>query len=383
TRRGLERPLAVLLHDLAVELDPAPVPQVLDHVPVGRALVRSTDHWNAGADRQVNRPVYLLVEERVPHLALDGGVAADPELAEHSGALVDVERSHQRLLIRRRGRLDDAPVLVSHSHPFDDLRLLPRRVLRETDDPFRPVLQRAVEPLAAGHVHVPVVDLSLAAGDAEAQVGLVADDPHLLGGIETILDPPHLFALGVPVEQHRAEEEVLELAQAHSGLLGERRSWVAARDPWDLEREPARDERTSRVHDRVVVFHREVGPLARVLRRADADPRVALVLELDAERRALRHELRWRSFCPDRLERPKVHSAEAELNDRDRFPPPHRADALLDGRPRLCAADHQHLPAGLDVDAALDEKARVLLDAWISHSSPLLYSDLDFVQLKT
>ena len=35
------------------------------------------------------------------------------------------------------------------------------------------------------------------------------------------------------------------------------------------------------------------------------------------------------------------------------------------------------------VDAALDEKARVLLDAWISHGSPLLYSRLDYVQLNT
>jgi hypothetical protein len=36
------------------------------------------------------------------------------------------------------------------------------------------------------------------------------------------------------------------------------------------------------------------------------------------------------------------------------------------------AADDDDLPAGLDVDTALDEKARVLLDAWISHGSPLL-----------
>ena len=36
---------------------------------------------------------------------------------------------------------------------------------------------------------------------------------------------------------------------------------------------------------------------------------------------------------------------------------------------RVRAPDDDDLPAGLDVDTALDEKARVLLDAWISHSS--------------
>jgi hypothetical protein len=36
------------------------------------------------------------------------------------------------------------------------------------------------------------------------------------------------------------------------------------------------------------------------------------------------------------------------------------------------AADDDDLPARLHVDAALDEKACVLLDAWISHRSPLL-----------
>ena len=39
---------------------------------------------------------------------------------------------------------------------------------------------------------------------------------------------------------------------------------------------------------------------------------------------------------------------------------------------RVRAADDDDLPARLDVDAALDEKACVLLDAWISHCSPLL-----------
>ena len=109
-----------------------------------------------------------------------------------------------------------------------------------------------------------------------------------------------------------------------------------------------------------------------------ADPGVALVLDLDAERRALGDELRRRRLGPDGLERPEVHAREAELDDRDRLAAADRAHDLLDERPGVRAADDDHLPAGLGVDAALDEKPCVLLDAWIGHDSPLLYSDLDF-----
>ena len=99
------------------------------------------------------------------------------------------------------------------------------------DDSLGRVLDRAVEDLAAGHVHVPVVDLALAAGDAEAQVGLVADDPHLLGGVEALLDPLHLLALGVPVEKHGAEEEVLEVAEAHARRPGPAPEWGSGTSP--------------------------------------------------------------------------------------------------------------------------------------------------------
>ena len=58
------------------------------------------------------------------------------------------------------------------------------------------------------------------------------------------------------------------------------------------------------------------------------------------------------------------------------------AFAKDDQRPCLRAPDDDDLPARLDVDTALHEKARVLLDAWISHDSPLLYSDLDFFQTR-
>src|SRR5262245_21472979 len=320
----------------------------------------------------MDRPVHLLVEERVPHMALDARVAADSELAEHPGGLVDVERAHEGLLVRRRRSFDDPPSLVPHPHSLDDLWLLDGGVLGERDDAFRRVLDRAVEDLAPGHVHVPRVDLARTAGDAEAQVGLVTDDAHLLGRIEALLDPLHLLALGVPVEEYGPEQEVLELPEAHACLLGECRSGVAARDPGDLERKPAGDERVRAGLDRVALLLGEADPVARVLGPTDPDTRVALVLDLDPERRSLGDVLRRCSLRPDRLERPEVHPGEAELDERDRRPSPERADDLLDQRPGMRAAHDDDFPAGLDVDAALDEKARVLLDAWISHSSPLL-----------
>src|SRR5687768_14949809 len=72
----LESPLAVLLDDLAVALDAAAVPQLLDHVPVHGAAVRAADERQPGAEGEVDRAVHLLVEERVLHEPLDAGIAA-------------------------------------------------------------------------------------------------------------------------------------------------------------------------------------------------------------------------------------------------------------------------------------------------------------------
>ena len=92
-----------------------------------------------------------------------------------------------------------------------------------------------------------------------------------------------------------------------------------------------------------------------------------------AERRALGDELGRGGLRPDGLEGPEIHPTEAELDDRDRLPPPDRPDDLLDERPRLRAADDEHLPAGLHVDAPVDEERCVVRDSRVSHSSPLLY----------
>src|SRR5262245_9819543 len=97
---GSEGPFTVFLHHFAVALDPAALPQVLDHVPVNRAHVLAADRRQPGADRQMNRPVHLLVEQRVLHVPLDSGVAADPVFAQDPRALVPVELGEQGLLVR-------------------------------------------------------------------------------------------------------------------------------------------------------------------------------------------------------------------------------------------------------------------------------------------
>jgi hypothetical protein len=60
---------------------------------VRRTLVRAAGDRNPRPHREVNRPVHLLVEERVLQVSLNPRVAADAELAEHARSLVTVERT--------------------------------------------------------------------------------------------------------------------------------------------------------------------------------------------------------------------------------------------------------------------------------------------------
>src|SRR5262249_13043489 len=144
-------------------------------------------------------------------VALNAGVAADPELSEHAGAVVSVKRLDQHLLVAGRGCLDDPAVAVDHPHAVDLVGLLESRELGEVDDALGGVLDRAEVDLAARQVGVPVVDLALAALETEGEVGAGADDADLGSAIEALLDPRHPLALGVPVAQAGAIEEVLEL----------------------------------------------------------------------------------------------------------------------------------------------------------------------------
>src|SRR5581483_8500709 len=213
TRRpgDLPHPSTVLLDDLAVQLDPPAAAELLDHVPVDRAPVLAADEREAGADREMDGAVDLLVEERVPRVPLDPGVAADPELAEAARALVGVERGEQELLVPRRRRVDDLARLEAQPHALADVPLVGGRELRELDDALSGVLEGRVEELAARHVVVRVVDEARAAVEREGQVGARTDDPHRLRRVEALGVAGHPVPLGVPVQEAGAVDEVLEV----------------------------------------------------------------------------------------------------------------------------------------------------------------------------
>src|SRR5580765_2231343 len=194
------QPAAAFLHDAAVELESAAVPEILDDVPVELAHVRPSDLGQPVSEREVGGAVDLLVEQRVLHVARDAGVAADPELAEVASALVEVERLQQELLVGRGRRLDDAPSLEAKCDSGDLPPVVDGRKLAEDDLAFGRILDRREEELAAWHV------------------GAVPDDPHFLGSVEVLRIPAHALVLGVPIEQARAVQEVLELLEREAGF---------------------------------------------------------------------------------------------------------------------------------------------------------------------
>ena len=201
------------------------------------ADVRAAGRGVGVADREVDRAVDLLVEADVLREALDARVAADPELAEPARALVGVERLEQEVLAGR-GAIASTIRPCSKTKPDarDLVAEVDRRELAEGDLALGRVLDRRVEDLAARHVDVAVVDRPAAAGERERQVGPLADDPHLVGRVEDRGDPGHPPRLGVPVEQHGAEDELLVLRERHPRLLGRGVRRVLADHPRHLHR---------------------------------------------------------------------------------------------------------------------------------------------------
>src|SRR5918999_1180232 len=165
-----DQPASVLLHRLAVELEPAAGAQVLDDVPVHGAHIRAAEEREAVADGDVGGAVDLLVVGDVLHVARDPGVAADAELADAPRALVGVERGEQEVLVALGRGVDDAPALEAEANA--------RHLAPEVE---------------AGEL-----------GEVDRPLGAVLD---------------------------RAEEEVLERAQAQLGVLRDRRRRVVAADP--------------------------------------------------------------------------------------------------------------------------------------------------------
>ena len=147
-----------------------------------------------------------------------------PSSAEAAGACIRVERLLEGLVASFGRRFDDLPAAQDEPGPLDRAR---REV--EHDLALDGVLDGAVVDLAAGDVHVAGVHRTAAAGEAQAQVGAVADDAHLLGAIEPLEHGAHALGLGIPVAEAGVVEDVLVLGEREAGLAGEpRRGEVAA-----------------------------------------------------------------------------------------------------------------------------------------------------------
>src|SRR5581483_11247857 len=231
----LDQPGPVLLDDLAVQLDPPALAQILDQVPVERADVLAADVRVALTERHVDRAGHLLVEEDVARRARDPLVAADPELADEARAVVHRQRREQRLLALLGVRVLD-PTRAERQPDAVDCAAVELRRDVEQNRPLGRVLDRREEELAARHVREAAVDLALPARERELQVRVLADDPHLLRRVEPLVQALHRPGLLVPVAQAGAVEEVLEVGEPHPRLLRQRVRRKLAADPGDLVR---------------------------------------------------------------------------------------------------------------------------------------------------
>ena len=208
---------------------------------------------------------------------------------------------------------------------------------------------------------MPVVDLALAAGDPEPKIGALGDDAHLLGPVEALGDPLHLPSFRVPVEEARAEDELLVLGQRHPGVLRAGGGRVLADHPGDLERAAAPCRRLVPLAKRRLALRRQVGAVAGVLRRDDRDPRILGLEGVHLDRRHRPEQLEWGLGGPDEVVGEALEPVR-EAHERVGAAPGDPTGHLLDQWPRERARAHGHLPARLDAQAALDQEPRVLAD---------------------
>ena len=301
----------------------------------------------------MHRAVDLLVEEDVAHVPRDARIAADPELAEPAGTVVAGEHLEQIGLVGVCGGVHHLSVLEAKTNARDLAARVQRGELREADRPLGRVLHRAAEELATGDVRAAGVDLHRAARDRQAEVGLGTDDPHLLGGVEAVGVALHALALGVPVEQARAVEELGELGRPHARFLRERRRRVLAADPGDFVAVHPLERRPVRALDRGGPLRVECRRVARVLGRVDHDQRVARLERVLLDRGGDGNPLEGRRSGPGpRREVGVERHAQQRIGVAFRDQP----DELLEERAAGWRADDEHLPAGLDADARVDEQ---------------------------
>ena len=318
------------------------------------------------ADRDVHRAVHLLVEERVPHVTGDSGVAADPELTERARALVGVERLEQVLLLRVGRGIDDPAALETEANPVDVATSIHTRELGERDRSLGRVLDGAAEELATGDVGAARVDLHPPARDAEAKIRALADDAHLLGGVEALGVVAHPLPLGVPVEQAGAVEELRELLSGEASVLRERRRRVLAADPRNLVREEALLGRPIRGLDCLRPLDGRRRGVTRVLGCLDDEERVDLAHQVLVERSWCREQLE-RSFPHPRAIGRRVPAGERELRERVGAAARNCALHLLEQRLPELRPEHEHLPPRLHTEAGADEQLGVLTVARIGH----------------
>ena len=183
--------------------------------------------------------------------------------------------------------------------------------------------------------------------------------------VEVRRDPPHPLALGGPVAEHRAVEELREGIATEPCLLRERRGRVLAHDPGHVVIHHACGGGPVGGLQRHHPLGVELGGGARVVRSRNEDQRVD-GLDLVAEQRSRAgHELERRSLDP--AQRLGEKSLEGDTQERVRAAPRHRPADLLEERPGLRVASDAHLPAGLDAEAVVDDQLGVGAVAWVGH----------------
>ena len=271
------------------------------------------------------------------------------------GAVVRVERGEQELLVRPSPTPRRPAALEAQADALADRALKDGGELGELDHPLGRVLERREEELAARHVVVRVVDETAPAGDRQRQVGPGADDANRLRGVEPLREPAHPLALGLPVAQAGAVDEVLVVASVIPA------SWASASS--------GRGSRPRGSRWPAVVAERHVR-LPELLRAAPAGapspPRVfsgpATRIQASISSRVRARSARSSRAAPPAPRSPRGCRTAPALVDVESRTSGHAPAARSGGRarrqrPRDRRRDDHHLPARLNVERALDEEA--------------------------
>ena len=188
-------------------------------------LVQPAELREARAERDVDRPADLLVEEDVAREAVDLVVEPERQLAEDGRAGVHLEQRAEEVDAAGGLGRDHAPAFEAKPD-VGDLAAFEDPGKAEADLAPCLGLDRAGEDLAVRHVRVAVGLLPLPPGDAERQIGVRPDDAQLADLLEPLAcaelgrDPEPVLD-GVVLTRHvtGGVDEVLVLLDRHLGVL--------------------------------------------------------------------------------------------------------------------------------------------------------------------